>query len=92
MGLGGSQCITYPITTCILYMHISLMSPQCNLLWPYIYKSNFEVTRREMADAPFKIYIYVAMAGYNVSLSGHYACIVQQYSNQYIENRRDPNC
>ena len=31
MGLGYSQYISYFIT--VLCMHISLMNPQCNLLW-----------------------------------------------------------
>jgi hypothetical protein len=30
-----------------------------------------------MTDAPFKIWIYVAITGYNVGLSEKYACTVQ---------------
>ena len=33
MGFGSSQYIYFSIT--VLYMHISLMNPPCNLSWPH---------------------------------------------------------
>jgi hypothetical protein len=49
--------------------HISLMNPQCNLPRPH--KRKFLMTHREMTDASFIIYIYVAMSCYTAK---KYAC------------------
>jgi hypothetical protein len=43
-----------------------------------------------MTGASLKIWIYVAITGYNVDSSGKYACILQYYTNKYIKNHRDP--
>ena len=37
------------------------------------------MTRREITDASFKIYIHMVITGYNVDSSWKYACIAQYY-------------
>ena len=72
MGLGYSQYIYYSITA--VYMHISLIKPQCILLWPHKFSDgpNFEFDQNLARPR-----IYVAITGYTVDSSGKYAYTIQ---------------
>ena len=73
MGVGNSQYISYTIT--VLYMNISLMNPQCNLLWPHKTDTGTKFSLQVLNLV--LVTCYVAITGYTMDPSEKYSCTLQ---------------